>query len=325
MDVVLAAELSDSDGALYDAFVDAATSGHYSQTRRWAPVACAGKSVQSAYFLARDEGRVIAAAQILRPKFGPLHLPVVIVERGPVCETPEILEQILPLLLGALRRVARVSVMPYFASEEKKIAEQSLARSGFRDAQRASGAHTRTLRIDLREKKEGELFSGGERESLRRKLKQAEKAGARVRRGDRADVAMLEQLHGAMMKSQAKRTKPHAYFEALANFLEHSDRGAIFIAEHEQKAIAALLAIAHGGLATFVIGATSQEPLPFSKMAPALAEAIRWAHARGCASFDLGGIPAQNDADPKRISIAQFKFEFSKSPVDLTREHARWF
>jgi lipid II:glycine glycyltransferase (peptidoglycan interpeptide bridge formation enzyme) len=327
MKVVLAETLSASDGVLYDAFVLAAPSGHYSQSRDWALVARAGKSVQSTYFLATNDGEVVAAGRILRPKIGPLLGPVATIERGPICKTPEILESILPLLVRALRRrgVARISVMPYFADDEKKIAEAALRKSGFRDVQKADGAHVRTLRVDLPEKKANEIFSGGDRESLRRKLKQAEKAGVHVRLGNRADVATLQQLHDAMMSSQSKRKKSRAYFEALAAFVEHSNRGAIFVAEHDQKSIAALFAISHGPLATFVIGATSQAQLPFSKMASAMAEAIRWAHARQCASFDLGGIPVENDANPKRASIAQFKFDFSKSTIDLAHEHARWF
>jgi lipid II:glycine glycyltransferase (peptidoglycan interpeptide bridge formation enzyme) len=327
MKAVLTEHLSDADGALYDAFIAAAPSGHYSQSRHWAPIVRAGKSVQSAYFLVTDESGVIAAAQILRPKLGPLLAPVAMIERGPICKTPEILEQILPMLVRSLRLrgVARISVMPYFVGEEKKVAEAALRNSRFRDVQKADGAHIRTLRVDLRREKISELFSGGDREALRRKLKQAENAGVPVRRGNRADVAVLAQLHDAMMMSQAKRKKSHAYFEALASFVERSDRSAIFLAKHDQKSIAALLVVAHRSLATFVIGATSQQHLPFSKMAAPMAEAIRWAHARECDWFDLGGIPAENDADPKRMSIAQFKFDFSKTAVDLAHEHTRWF
>lgn len=128
-----------------------------------------------------------------------------------------------------------------------------------------------------------------------------------------------------MMLAQNKRQKTPDYFRALARFVETEDLGALFVADHQQTPIAALFTIAHGPIATFIIGATTQSALPFSKMASAMAEAIRWAHARGCKSFDLGGIPAQNDADPKRASIAQFKFDFAKTPVRLAREHTRWF
>jgi lipid II:glycine glycyltransferase (peptidoglycan interpeptide bridge formation enzyme) len=59
-------------------------------------------------------------------------------------------------------------------------------------------------------------------------------------------------------------------------------------------------------------------------MVPAMAAAIRWAHAEGCDAFDMGGIPLEGDADEKRRSIAQFKLDFAKTPVSLVGEHARW-
>ncbi len=327
MKIVLARELSEADATLYDAFVSNAAGGHYSQARAWGPVADAGKSVQSAYFLASDESGAIGAARVQRVRLGPFALPVAIVERGPIVKGPEILAQILPLLIAELRSraVARISVMPYFADDQKKIAEEILRQLRFRDVQKPDGAHVRTLRIDLENKKTDELFAGGERESLRRKLREAEKAGVRVRRADASDVNILRELHDEMMVAQNKRKKSAAYLEALEHFVDKGDRGALFVAEQDQKSIAALFVIACGSLATFVIGATTQRSLPFSKMASAMAEAIRWAHASGCHFFDLGGIPAQNDADPKRASIAQFKFDFSKTTTLLAHEHARWF
>jgi lipid II:glycine glycyltransferase (peptidoglycan interpeptide bridge formation enzyme) len=327
MKIVLARELSEADATLYDAFVSNAAGGHYSQTRAWGPVADAGKSVQSAYFLASDENVIVGAARVQRARLGPLALPAAIVERGPIVERPEILEQIVPLLIAELRSrgVARISVMPYFADDQKKTAEEILQQLRFRDVQKPGGAHVRTLRIDLENKNADALFSGGERESLRRKLREAEKAGLRVRRADADEVNVLHQLHDEMMLAQSKQKKSPAYFEALKQFVDTEDRAALFVAERDGKSIAALFVIACGSLATFVIGATTQRSLPFSKMASAMAEAIRWAHANGCKRFDLGGIPAQNDADPKRASIAQFKFDFSKTATVLAHEHARWF
>jgi lipid II:glycine glycyltransferase (peptidoglycan interpeptide bridge formation enzyme) len=327
MKIVLASELSETDAALYDAFTTNAANAHYSQARAWAEVADAGKSVQSAYFLAKVEGAVVGAARIQRPRLGPVMLPAAVIERGPIAESPQILERILPLLVAELRSraVARITVMPYFAGEQKKIAEEILRELRFRNVQKADGAHVRTLRVDLRNKKHEEIFAGGERESLRRKLRDAEKAGVRVRAGNATDVRILQKLHDRMMLAQGKSKKTSRYFEALAELVGAHDRGAIFVAEHEQTSVAALVVFAHGPLATFVIGATSQPALRFSKMASAMAEAIRWAHARGCHFFDLGGIPARNDADPKRASIAQFKSDFSKTSIDLVHEHARWF
>jgi lipid II:glycine glycyltransferase (peptidoglycan interpeptide bridge formation enzyme) len=139
-------------------------------------------------------------------------------------------------------------------------------------------------------------------------------------------VAKLEALHRELMRGQGRSAKPRAWFEALAaNVLSKRKRGALFVCTHEAETIAALFASRHGELATFVLGATSSAPRPFSKMALPMMEAVRWARDEGCATFDLGGIPMDGDTDEKRAQIAQFKFDFAKEKVPLVREHARFF
>ena len=314
--------MTPEDAATYDAFVDRARGGHYSQTRAWRAVALAGKYVHSAHFLAFAGRTPIGAAHVLRPALGLLPGPVAFVERGPVCESPGELARVLPLLAKTLRHrgVLRLHVTPYFSGDEKLEAEHALREARFHDVQADDGAHVRTLRVDLA----GDPFAGGDRESLRRKLKQAEKAGVRAARGTSSEVVALSLLYRQMMRLQSRRSKSRSYFEAVARLLD-TGRGALFLSHERDEAIAAAFVVRHAKLATFVLGASTVAQKPFSKMAPAIAEAIRWAKAEGCTTFDLGGLPRAGDRDPKRAQIAQFKLDFAKSPVDLVGEHARWF
>jgi hypothetical protein len=323
-DVTFTRSLSPTDAAAYDAFVDRARGGAWAQARAWAPVAVAGRRFTSRWLLVRGRGRVLGAALVLRPRaVGPLALPVAIVERGPVVDDLADLAEV----LAALRRACpgRVQVMPYWADDEADRAERILADAGFNASAAFDGAHARTLRVDLTDKKdEAAIFAGKQGESLRRKLRQADKAGAVARRGGRADLARLEALYAELMAGQGKGDKPRAYWDALGALVDEGRRGAVFLCEHEGACVSALYASRHGRLATFVLGASSGVAKEFSKMAPAMAAAIRWAHAEGCEAFDMGGIPLEGDPDEKRKSIAQFKLDFAKVPVRLVREHARW-
>ena len=56
---------------------------------------------------------------------------------------------------------------------------------------------------------------------------------------------------------------------------------------------------------------------------PALVAAVEWARGLGC-DFDLGGVPMTGDTDEKRLSIAQFKRDFSKTRVELIGQYSRW-
>ena len=328
MDLVWTSRLEGTDADDYDRFVDAARGGHYAQTRAWGPVASAGRPVSLRYFLARDEGRLVGTALVLRPMAGPLPLPVAIVERGPVCRDPADVTRVAAALVAQARAhgVARVQVMPYWAGDDVAIVDSALAAAGFSRAQELDGAHAVTLRIDLAGKSDDAILAGKERESLRRKIRQAEKAGATVQRGGLDDVRVLEQLYAELMRGQGRGVKPAAYFERLASsMLSTGKRGALFVCSHDAQPISALFAARHGSVATFVIGASSNLPRSFSKMALPMLAAIRWARDEGAGSFDMGGIPMEGDTDEKRAHIAQFKFDFAKTKVALVEEHAHWF
>lgn len=316
--------LSSAEADEYTRFVDEAGGGAYVQARQWADAAVAGRRFAVEWFLARAHGRLVGAALVLRPRaVGPLLLPAAVIERGPVTARTEDLADV----LGALRRealrrgIVRLEVMPYWADAAADDAERILARAGFRCVQEHDGAHARTLRVDL----SGEsLFAGKDGESLRRKIRQAEKAGAVARQGGVSDLRALERLHVELMTQQGKHAKPRAYFDALAPIVADGTRGALFLCEHDGEVVSALYASRHGRVATFVIGASDGSKRTFSKMVPAMVAAIRWAKGAGCEAFDLGGIPLEGDADEKRRSISQFKLDFSKAPVRLARAHARW-
>ena len=331
MEVLYKEALAGADADAYDSFVDAAPGGHVAQTRAWAEVAVAGRPLTPRFFLARERGQVIGAALVLRARAGRIPAPAAHVERGPVCARPDDVAKVAFALARATRRsgVARLTVMPYWSGDDAKRVERELAGARFRSVQELDGAHTVTLRVDLAGRTDAEVFAGKEREVLRRKLRQAEKAGAKARRGGIDDLPTLERLHRELMASQGKHAKAHAWFAALGPaIVAGGARGAIFVCEDEangNEPLAALFASRHGAIATFVLGAASSAPRTYSKMAPAMAAAIRWARDAGCTTFDLGGVPMDGDTDPKRAQIAQFKLDFAKTRVPLVGEHARWF
>ena len=321
--------LEDADARDYEAFVDSAAGAHYTQSAPWAKVAVAGRPRVARFFIARATGRVVGAAVVLRPRaVGPFLMPVAILERGPVCADPADLERVLRALVGAARRcgVARIAVMPYWAGEDAARAEASLARAGFRDVQELDGAHASTLRLDVDGQDDGAILAGADRKKLRYELRTAERAGATVRRGVTEDMATLARLDAQLADSQGKTQRRRAWFDAVAAYLASDDRrGALFLCEHQGEPISAVLALRHARTAVYVAGASVLDQRPFSKMALPLFAAVRWARDVGCAVFDLGGIPLEGDSDAKRVAIAQFKRDFSKTPVRLVREHARWF
>jgi hypothetical protein len=129
-------------------------------------------------------------------------------------------------------------------------------------------------------------------------------------------------MHGALMQGQGRRDKPAAWWDALRRFVDDESRGALFACDLAGRTVAAAVVLRHGGQVTFGWGASVADDLPFSKSVPALVAAMRWARDVGCARFDLGGVPLEEDRDPKRNAIARFKHVFDPHRVRLVREHA---
>ncbi|HVR64443.1 MAG TPA: GNAT family N-acetyltransferase [Polyangia bacterium] len=328
--------LAREDGEQYDAFVSSAASGHYAQARFFAPVARAGRPFASSFVLLRDgDGRVAGAAHVLRATVAGLPLPYAIVERGPVVKDAALLGPILTAVARAARRrgIARLLVMPYWTEPvgAPAPARAALRVLGWTCVQAPASAHANTLRVRVAGKAEADIFAGGANLHLRQKIKLAQREGATARRGTAADLPVLARLHDALMARQGKRGKPPRFYAALAALDlgggpgENAGRGdaGLFLTEHGGRPIAAVLAVRHGALVTYAMGATIDEPCRFSKTVPAVVAAIRWARDAGC-DFDLGGVPTPGDTDPKRLAIAQFKREFARTEIPLCGQHARW-
>jgi len=317
--------LSPRDAEDYDRFVADARDGHYSQARMWSALATAGRPLLARYFIARDDDKVVGAGLVLQPHASILRAPVAKMERGPVCDDPERVAGVARAFARAarVRGIARTTVMPYWSEDAVDAVERALAEVRYRSVQELDGAHTYTLRLAIGgTKSDADVLAGSERKKLRSELKQAEKNGATVRTGTADDVAVFARLYGDLMQRQGRATKPRVWFDALARTIGESV--SLFVVTHENEDVAAILIVRHGKQATFVMGASDASRRPFTKMAPALMHAIRWARDAGCEVFDLGGVPMPGDTDEKRVNIARFKYDFVTKPVRLVAEHSRW-
>jgi lipid II:glycine glycyltransferase (peptidoglycan interpeptide bridge formation enzyme) len=90
----------------------------------------------------------------------------------------------------------------------------------------------------------------------------------------------------------------HAYFQRAYDLFRPSAGCELFVAEVEGEPVAAMMVFARGQRAWYFYGASlsiHREKMPTYLLQW---EAMRWAKARGCTSYDLWGIP---DADEKTL------------------------
>jgi hypothetical protein len=324
MDVAWTAHLDGEEATRYDAFVLGAADGHVLQTRQWAAVARAGAPVTTRFVTVRDGARLVGTALVVRPVVAGIPLPWAWIERGPVVGDVSNLAPCVRAIAGAARArgLVRIRVMPYWTDGDAAQAERALGGCGFQDVQRADGAHARTLRIALGG--EAELFAGKGASQVRWRAGQAEKAGATARRGGPGDWPLARRMHSTLMEAQGQRARRGSWWSRLEAFASDDARGALFVCDHGGRVVAACVVLRHGAQATYAWGASVPGKVPFTKAVLPLLAAIRWARGAGCTVFDLGGVPGEGDADPKRNTIAALKRDFGGTPVRLAREHARW-
>jgi lipid II:glycine glycyltransferase (peptidoglycan interpeptide bridge formation enzyme) len=230
-----------------------------------------------------------AGAQILFRKL-PLGFTLAYIPKGPIGEW-------LPELLPAINQICKEERAFMLKIEPDAIWDNDLAdrllAHGFRPSAQTIQPQ-RTITIDL---------TSDDDEILTR-MKQ--KTRYNIRLADRKGVTVQPwndvQAFAAMTLETAERDQfgahSHAYFQHAYNLFNPSAGCELFVAEVEGEPVAALMVFARGQRAWYFYGASlsiHREKMPTYLLQW---EAMRWAKARGCTSYDLWGIP---DADEKTL------------------------
>jgi lipid II:glycine glycyltransferase (peptidoglycan interpeptide bridge formation enzyme) len=195
--------------------------------------------------------------------------------------------------------------------------ETLLERLGF-VRRRVLGGWT-TVSVDLTSGDDDDVFAGL-RSATRRAIRKSQRVGIEVRREDDADGrAALAGLQGDL---ETRQPVEHTDLESLARISEHwldgGRGGAILVARKDDEPLAAGLVIIHRDRAylPFIPSSHAHRDLPSSHLL--VWEAIRWARARGCASFDLVGYSMTARPGDALWGINQFKRGFA--PIDRLEE-----
>lgn len=212
--------------------------------------------------------------------------------RGPVPSTTGALADLLPSIdrLCRSRRAAFLSIEPDWSDENS--AREELRRQGFR-----SGARTvqppRTILVDLRGT-ESDLLARM-KPKTRYNIRLAAKHDVVVAASD--DIAAFARLMDTTGLRDSFAVHSEAYYRAaFAAFIPHQTVE-LLLASYRGEILSGLMVFAQGRRAWYLYGASSN--LHREVMAPHLLqwEAMRWARGRGCAEYDLWGIPDAQESE----------------------------
>ena len=274
------------DAAEWDGWIDELTHGSILQSYYWGEFKSRfGWELRR--LLIRARGRPIGAAQVLIRQT-PV-ATIAYVPRGPLlaAETPGEAGAV----LEGLHTLARDEGATFLKIEPEirnsPEAQGFFLDQGFRPSEEIQPRST--LIVDLR----------GDVETLRSRLSTrirynvslASRWGVTVVQGGAADLASFYQLLEVANRRRGFIIHSLDYYEDLWSLLEASGMVKLFLAVYDDELLAAALLLVAGTRAYYMYGASNGKYRNLKPNDLLQWEAMRWAQAHGCVTYDLWGIP----------------------------------
>ncbi len=278
--------------AEWDAFVANHPQGSILQTTNWARLKNRfGWSSQRVWM--RRGGRLVGGAQVLFRSVGLGIVKLGYVPHGPLVDWNDD-EQVAVVMnyidqAAYQRGAGLVKIEPRLWQHDLPAERwEALARAHGCDPNTDTIQPPRTILIDLRPREDDILAAM--KQKTRYNIRLAEKKGVTVRQGTAADIPAFVQLMRQTGERDGFGIHDAQYYRAAFELFA-PDQASLLVAEFEGRPLAGAMVFALGRTAAYFYGASSDEER--SRM-PAYAvqwAAMRWAKARGCATYDMWGIP----------------------------------
>lgn len=283
----------------WDQFVGGHAAAHPLQLTAWGALK-SDFGWDAAQLGLEQEGRLVAGTQILfrkLPRLGALPLRIAYVPKGPLLDWAD--AGITRALFHALHRFCLRSgaLMLKIEPEQPHSPDLSalLRALNFRPSSRTIQPRT-TLWLDLRP--DEDIILANMKQKWRYNVRLAERKGVTVRQGDAADLALFNNLMQATGERNEFGVHSAAYYQRFWELFGPSGQAALFIAEREGRALAALMALRLAGRAYYLYGASANEERQLMPSHLLQWQTMRWAKAHGCTAYDFWGIPDEVGLDP---------------------------
>lgn len=243
--------------------------------------------------LVEEGGEHVCGAQVLY-RYGPMGVHIGYVPGGPVVDWEE-REQVHALFeaVHSLRRRYHAMMLkvepciPGDAPAAPAILENGLIPTPDTVQPR------RTLLVDLR---------GGEDDVLARmkqktryNIRLASRKGVGVREGGADDLPTFHRMAKITGRRDGFGVHTLVYYQRAFDLFSPSGDCALLMAEHDGEPLAGLMVFSHAGRAYYLFGASTDEKRNLMPTYLLQWEAMRWAKGRGCAFYDLWGIPDEDE------------------------------
>jgi len=239
---------------------------------------------------------------------------------GDVIAGAQILFRPLPLKLG---KIAYISMGPLLTDEPTQqtrlwnVVEQQARKHGARFIKWEPGIYLdsdqqpnpaqfdfqesvqtiqppRTVLINIRE--DDDTIMARMNQGTRRKIRQGPKKGVRFYQGDASDIPRFTRMMATTGNRNEFGVHAPAYYQLAYDLFKDTGDVALIMAEHEGDALAGIMVFAIGRFAWYIYGASASIKRNLMATYGVQWEAIQWAKSKGCAYYDMWGIPDEDEA-----------------------------
>jgi peptidoglycan pentaglycine glycine transferase (the first glycine) len=287
---------NDLNESVWNSFVAASPGGHILQSSQWGQLK-ERFGWQVARLAIEDQGQWQAGAQVLFRPLGPL--TIAYVPKGPVTDWAD--EEVTQILLEALhhlcrqRRAILLKIEPNLP-QDHNLAQQ-LAGLGFRTSPQTIQPRC-TILVDLTPDPDDILARM--KSKTRYNIRLAGRKGVTVREGTVEDLPGFHRLMRITAERNDFGIHSQAYYQAAHQLFVPQGLAKLFLAASEGQVLAGIMAFAFGQRAWYMYGASSSEHRDLMPNYLLQWEAIKWAKDRGCFTYDLWGIPDEEEETLER-------------------------
>ncbi len=280
---------------IWDNFVAAHPDAHVLQTSLWGALKAQFGWADERVGLARGD-KLVAGAQVLYRRLPAGLGRLAYVPKGPLVDWAD--EEQSAALLAALDRATQswgaiaLTVEPDLTDEP--LHRERLRALGFRPAPFSAVQPRRTLIVDISPDEEPILAAM--KSKTRYNVRLAARKGVMVQGTTEANLPAFHALTAATAARDRFSVHSPAYYEAAYRLFVPRGWARLLLAEVEGEPIAALMVFALPPRAWYFYGASGnvhREKMPTHLLQW---EAMRWAKSLGCTTYDLWGVPDEDEA-----------------------------
>ena len=178
------------------------------------------------------------------------------------------------------------------------------------------------------------LFRSFHKNCIQRAVKKAKKEDLEIVTGKtEQDMKEFYRLHVITRKKHGIPVQPFRFFRNLWDTFHFRDMLGLLLARYQKKFAAAIIVLSFSGTTYYKFGASDEAFSSLRANQLLMWEAIKWAHQRGCHSFDFGRTSSTNEGLSKyksrwgteKIPLAYLQIPTvgkSEALVESSRKHA---